>query len=79
MVFLIFFIRILQLIWDSGLESFDIPKDVVSGKILVFGNIFCFLGVNWAQKWTITVYFGYVPFVLKHSILKDCSRNVFVL
>ena len=38
--------------WDLGLVSSDIPKDVVSGKIKVFGNIWCFRGVNWAQKWT---------------------------
>ena len=51
------------------------PKDVVSGKSLVFGNS----GVNWAQKWTKTVNFGYVPFWLKDIILKDCSEAVFVL
>ena len=58
--------------------SFDSPKDVVSAKILDFGNIFGFLGVNWAQKWTKTEKFGYVPSVLKHLILKHCSYIVFV-
>ena len=52
MFFLIIFIRILRFIWDLGLVSFDSPKGAVSGKILVFGNIFCFLRVNWAQNWT---------------------------
>ena len=65
--FLIIFIIILRFIWDLGLLSFDSPKVVVSGKILVFGNIFNFLGLNWAQKWTKTENFGCVPFVLKHT------------
>ena len=56
--------------WDLGL---------VSGKILFFGNILGFQGVKWAQKWTKTVKFGYVPFPLKRLILKDCSETVFVL
>ena len=38
-----------------------------------------FLVVNWAEKLTKTVNFGYVPFPLKHLILKDCSETVFVL
>ena len=54
-------------------------KDVVSGKILFFANIFGFPGVNWAQKWTKTVNFEYVPFPLKRLILKYCSETVFVL
>ena len=58
--------------------SSDSPKDVVSGKILIFGNILGFPGVNWAQKWTKTENFGYVPFVLKHLILKHCSHIVFI-
>ena len=64
--------------WDLGLVSYDNPKVIVFGKILVFGNILCFLGVNWAQKWTKTVNFGYVPFPLKDRILEHCSHNVFV-
>ena len=59
--------------------SSDSPKDAVSGKILIFGNIFIFLRVNWAQKWTKTENFGYVPFPLKHVILKHCSHTAFVL
>ena len=58
---------------------FDSHKDVVSGKFLGFGNVLGFPGVNWAQKWTKTIKFGYVPFPLKHLILKDCSETVFVL
>ena len=77
-VFLINVIRILRFIWDLALVSFDSPKDVVSAKILDFGNIFGFLGVNWAQKWTKTEKFGYVPSVLKHLILKHCSYIAFV-
>ena len=46
---------------------------------MVFGSIFCFPGVNWAQKWTKTVNFEYILFVLKHLILKDCSHTIFVL
>ena len=46
---------------------------------MVFGNILGFLGINWAHKWTKTMKFGYVPFPLKHLILKECSENVFVL
>ena len=59
--------------------QFDSPKNVVSGKILVFGSIFCFLGINWAQKQTKIVNSGYTPFGLKHLILKDCSHTIFVL
>ena len=58
---------------------FHSPKDAVYKKILVFGNILSFTGVNWAQKWTKTVNLGYVPFPLKDIILKDCSYTVFVL
>ena len=75
------FIRILRFIWGLVLVSCDSPKDVVSGKILVFGTILDFLGVNWnwAQKWTKTENFGYLLFVLKHLILKHCSHTFFVL
>ena len=51
--------------WDLELGSSDSRKDVVFGKIKVFSNILCFPGVNWAQKWTKTQNFGYVPFPLK--------------
>ena len=62
--------------WDFGLVSSDSPKDVVSGKIKAFGNILCFPGVNWAQKWTKTVNFRYVPFPLKDISFKDSSYSV---
>ena len=62
--------------WDLGLVSSDSLKHVVSGKIKVFGNIMCFPGVNWTQIWTKTQNFGYVPFPLKDTILKDCSYSV---
>ena len=61
--------------WDLGIMSSDSPKDVVSGKIKVFVNILCFPGVNWAQKWTKTQNFGYVPFPLKHISFKDYSNS----
>ena len=48
-------------------------------RILVFGNVLCFPGVNWAQMWTKTVNVGYGPFPLKDIILKDCSYNEFIL
>ena len=48
-------------------------------KLLVFGNILGFLGVNWVHKWTKTINFVYVPFPLKHLILRDCSATIFVL
>ena len=79
LIFWVNFIRILWFIWDLVLVLFDIHKDVVSGKILVFSNILGFPGVNWAQKWTKTFNFGYVLFPLKHLILKDCLETVFVL
>ena len=41
--------------WDLELVLFDSPKDVVFRKILLFGNILCFPGINWAQNWTKTV------------------------
>ena len=62
--------------WDLGLVSSDSPKDVVFGKIKVFGNILCFLGVNWAQTWTKTKNFGYVPFPLKDKIFKHYSYSL---
>ena len=62
--------------WDLRLVLSDTRKDVVSGKIKVFGNTFCFLGVNWAQKWTKTLNFGYVPFPLKQISSKYCSYSV---
>ena len=62
--------------WDLGLVSSDSPKDAVSGKIKAFGNILCFPGVNWAQKWTNTQNFGYVPFPLKDKIFKHCSYSL---
>ena len=58
---------------------FDSDMEVVSGKILVFGDTLGFPGVNWAQKWTKTFNFGYVMFPLKHLFLKDCLETVFVL
>ena len=61
--------------WDLELVSSESPKDVVFGKIKVFGNILCFLGVNWAQKWTKTQNFGYVPFPLKDISFKDSSYS----
>ena len=64
--------------WDLGLVSSDSRKDVVSGKIKVFGNILCFPGVNWAQKWTKTQNLGYVPFPLKDINLKSSSYTIFV-
>ena len=77
--FLINYIRIVSFIWDLELVSFDSPKAIVSIKILVFGNILCFPGVNWAQRWTKTQNFGYVPFPLKDMISKYCLYNVFIL
>ena len=62
--------------WDLGVVSSDSGKDVVSGKIKVFGNIFCFSGVNWAQRWIKTVNFGYVPFPRKDFSFKDSSYSV---
>ena len=79
MIFFINYIRILRFIWNLGLVLFDSPKDLVSGIILVFGNVLCFSGVNWAQMWTKTVNVGYGPFPLKDIILKDCSYNEFTL
>ena len=62
--------------WDLRLMSSDSPKDVVFGKIKFFSNILCFPGVNWAQIWTKTQNFGYVPFPLKDINFKDSSYSV---
>ena len=51
-------------IWDLGLVLFDSHKDVISGKILVFGNILDFVGLNWTQKWIKTVNLGTSRFLL---------------
>ena len=65
--------------WDLGLVSSDSRKDAVSGKIKVFSNILFFPGVNWAQKLTKTVNFGYVPSPLKDISFKDSSHSVICL
>ena len=62
--------------WDLGLVSSDSPKDAVFGKIKVFGNIVASPGVNWAQRWTKSRNFGYVPFPLKDISFKDSSHSV---
>ena len=77
--FFINFIGILWFIWDLRLALIENHKDVVSGKMLVFGNILSFPGVNWAQKWTKPINSGYVLFLLKHLILKDCLETVVAL
>ena len=65
----------------GSLTLFDIPKDVVVADILVFSNIFAFLAVNWAPKWTKTLdqNFQCVPSEPNFKILKNFSSNVFVL
>ena len=78
-IVLINFIRVLWFIWDPVLVLFNNYKDVVSGKILVFGNILGFPGINWAPKSTKTFNFRYVPFLLKPLILKDCLNAIFAL
>ena len=65
--------------WDLELVLFYIPKVAFFGKILFFGIIFDFPGVNWVPKWVKTVSFGYVLFPLKDIILKDYSYAIFVL
>ena len=40
------FYKNLRFIWDLEFVSSDSPKDVVSAKSLVFGNVFFFLVVN---------------------------------
>ena len=78
-VFLFNFTRILWFFWDVGLTLFDIPKDAVFAKILVFSNIYGFPAANCAPKWNKTVNFGCLPFKLKFKILKDFSNTLFVL
>ena len=77
--FFINYIRIVWFMWDLELVLFYIPKVAFFGKILFFGIIFDFPGVNWAPKWVKTVSFGYVLFPLKDIILKDYSYATFVL
>ena len=55
---------------------FDSQKDSVSEKKFDFWQYFGFSGVNWVQKWTKIINFGYVLFLLKHLILRDCSESV---
>ena len=40
---------------EMGHTLLIIPKDAAFAEILVFSNIFGFLAVNWAPKWTETV------------------------
>ena len=68
--FLLDFTRILWFFSSLRLKLFDIAKDTVFAKILVFSNIFGFLVVNWTPKWTKTVYFGCVLFEPKLKIWK---------
>ena len=56
--------------WDLRIIFFDIPKDVGFPEILVVSNIFGFLAVCWAPKWTKTK-FTCVPFESKFKLLKD--------
>ena len=63
--FLLFsFTRILWFFWDLGLPLFDIPTDAFFAEILVFSKIFGFSAVNGAQKWTKTVTFQCIPWVI---------------
>ena len=77
--FFINYIRIVWFMWDFVFVSLDSSKDVVSGKILVFGNILCFPGVNWAQIWTKTVNFGTSRFPLKTSFWKILLILLFLM
>ena len=58
---------------------FDILKDAVFAKILIFNIIFGFPAVHWAPKWSKTVNLTCFPFKLKFKISKDFSSTVFVL
>ena len=73
------FTTILWIFWDLGLTSLNIPKDVPFLEILVLSNIFGFLAVNWAQKWTKTLNSEFISFETKFKILKDFPSNMFVL
>ena len=81
--FLLNFTKIIWFFWDLRLTLYDIPKDVglwlVLGEILAFSNIFGFLAVNWALKWTKTINFGCFPFEPKFKTLTVFSNTVFVL
>ena len=58
---------------------FDILKDAVFAKILIFNIIFGFPTVHWAAKWNKSVNLTCLPFKLKFKISKDFSSTVFVL
>ena len=68
-----------MIFWELELMLFDISKYVAFAEIWVFSNIYGFLAVNSAPKWTKTVNFGCVWFELKFKILEDFSNAVFVL
>ena len=59
--------------------QFDSSKDAVFGKMLVFGIILGFPGLNWDQNWTKTGNYRYVLFPLKPIILTYCSNIIFPL
>ena len=71
--YLINFIRILWFMWDLGLVLFNSHKVLVSGKNFGFWQYFEFSGGKLGPKWTKTINFVYIPFLLKHLILKDLS------
>ena len=78
-VFGLNFTRILGFFWDQGHIILSIPKDAVFAEILVFGNIFGFLTVNWTSIWTETVNFNCIPFESKFKILQDFLNTVFLI
>ena len=78
-IFSINIARILWFFWDLGLTLFDSAKDVVFAEILFFGNILVFRRINWAQIWTKTINFGYIPFLPKLKFLNFFWNSVFVI
>ena len=51
-----------------GTYVINYSKDAMFAEILIFSNIFVFLAVNWAQKWSETVNFSCIPFEPKFKI-----------
>ena len=81
--FWINFTKILWFSWDLLFMSFDSPKDLVFGEMLIFTNIFGFrVYINWLPKFafnfTFKFNFGYIPLEWKWKLLKYSSTPAFL-
>ena len=67
--------------WDNSRKLkfmfFDSPKLILYANVLLFCNIFCFLGVNWSQKWTKSLH-SESKFFLKNLNFSKIVETLFL-